>query len=46
VAYVEVETEDNKKLFGAGRHTNITTASLTAVVSAANRLLAGKDREA
>jgi 2-isopropylmalate synthase len=44
VAYVEVETADRVKLFGAGRHTNITTASLAAVVSAGNRLLTGKGR--
>ena len=44
VAYVEVETQDRVKLFGVGRHTNITTASLVAVVSAANRLLAGTAR--
>jgi 2-isopropylmalate synthase len=39
VAYVEVEAGDRAKRFGVGRHTNITTASLAAVVSAANRLL-------
>jgi 2-isopropylmalate synthase len=46
VAYIEVEAADRKKLFGAGRHTNITTASLAAVVSAANRLVAARAQEA
>ncbi len=41
VAYVEVRASNDKKLFGVGRHTNITTASLAAVASAANRLRAG-----
>jgi 2-isopropylmalate synthase len=43
VAYVEIEADaDQETLFGAGRHTNITTASLLAVISAANRLLASR----
>jgi 2-isopropylmalate synthase len=43
IAYVQVDAGDDATLFGAGRHTNITTASLRAVVSAANRL-ADRDR--
>jgi len=43
VAYVEIEADaDHETLFGAGRHTNITTASLLAVISAANRLVASR----
>ncbi len=43
VAYVEVEADaDRETLFGAGRHTNITTASLLAVISALNRLVASR----
>jgi 2-isopropylmalate synthase len=38
VAYVEVRDNERETLFGVGRHHNITTASLEAVVSAANRL--------
>ncbi|PSU33901.1 alpha-isopropylmalate synthase regulatory domain-containing protein [Photobacterium lutimaris] len=38
VAYVEVAHANEKSLFGAGRHSNITKASLLAVVSATNRL--------
>ncbi|MFP5076744.1 2-isopropylmalate synthase [Rhizobium sp. YIM 134829] len=38
IAYVEVEHEGGK-LFGAGINTNIVTASLEAIVSAANRVL-------
>jgi 2-isopropylmalate synthase len=37
VAYVEVKTAAGASLFGIGMHKNITTASLRAVVSAANR---------
>ncbi len=37
IAYVEMRTGDGRKLFGVGRHGNIVTASLRAVVSAANR---------
>jgi 2-isopropylmalate synthase len=37
VAYVEVKTGTGATLFGIGMHKNITTASLRAVVSAANR---------
>ncbi|MCJ8509486.1 2-isopropylmalate synthase [Rhizobium lemnae] len=39
IAYVEMEY-DGGKLFGAGINTNIVTASLEAIVSAANRVLA------
>jgi 2-isopropylmalate synthase len=37
VAYVEISTPDGRSLFGVGRHPNIITASLTALVSALNR---------
>ena len=37
VAYVEVDAGAERTRFGVGRHTNITTASLEAVVSAVNR---------
>ena len=39
ISYVEVEHAGGK-LFGAGINTNISSASLEAVVSAANRILA------
>jgi len=38
VAYVEVDADAGHTLFGVGRHANSTTACLTAVVAAANRL--------
>ena len=38
VAYVEVDADGDRTLFGVGRHANSTTACLAAVVSAANRL--------
>src|SRR5690606_7282213 len=41
ICYMEVEHPDGK-LFGVGINTNIVAASLEAVVSAANRLLAQK----
>ncbi len=37
VAYVEAETPSGRKLWGVGKHPNIVTASLRAVVSAANQ---------
>lgn len=40
IAYMEVEN-GSKRLFGAGINANIVAASLEALVSAANRLLAG-----
>ncbi|HEX6957257.1 MAG TPA: 2-isopropylmalate synthase [Ferrovibrio sp.] len=40
VAYVEVKRPDGRTLFGIGRDRNIVTASLKAVTSAANRLVA------
>lgn len=40
VAYVEVKRGDGTTLFGVGRDRNIVAASLKAVTSAANRLLA------
>ena len=39
ISYMEVEHPDGK-LFGAGINTNIVAASLEAIVSAANRILA------
>ncbi|MCH8858952.1 MAG: hypothetical protein IID54_05145 [Proteobacteria bacterium] len=41
VAYLEL-VGDGRKLFGVGRHRNITAASISAVVSGVNRLM--KDR--
>ncbi len=38
VAYVEMRGPDGSTLFGVGRHANIVTASLHAVLSAVNRL--------
>ena len=38
IAYLELTCGD-LKLFGVGRHRNITAASLSAVVSGANRLV-------
>ena len=38
VAYVEAQGETGTTLWGVGRHTNIATASLLAVVSAVNRM--------
>ena len=37
-AYIEARGENGDTPFGVGRHTNITTASLRAVISAVNRL--------
>ncbi|WP_170971394.1 MULTISPECIES: 2-isopropylmalate synthase [Mesorhizobium] len=39
ISYVEIE-HDGKRTFGAGVNTNIVAASLEAIVSAANRILA------
>ena len=39
VAYVEMSRGDGPPVFGVGRHKNITKASLTALVSAVNRVL-------
>jgi 2-isopropylmalate synthase len=41
IAYVELAKSDGTNVYGVGRHANITKASLTAVVSAVNRALAG-----
>ena len=38
IAYVEMRGPDGTTLFGVGRHANIVTASLQAVLSAVNRL--------
>jgi 2-isopropylmalate synthase len=37
VAYIQIEDEDRSRFFGAGIDTNISTASLKAIVSALNR---------
>jgi 2-isopropylmalate synthase len=37
VAYVEISTSDGIVLFGVGRHSNIITASLLALISGVNR---------
>lgn len=37
VAYVEISTPGGRSLYGVGRHANIITASLLAVLSAVNR---------
>ncbi|MBX5462822.1 MAG: 2-isopropylmalate synthase [Steroidobacteraceae bacterium] len=39
VAYVEIEVPGGRSLFGVGRHANIVTASLLAVLSAVNRAI-------
>jgi len=44
MAYVEVITADGVSLFGVARHRDIVTASLRAVVCAANRSLCRGDR--
>ncbi len=36
VAYIEIETESHASIFGVGRHTNTTIASIKALVSALN----------
>jgi len=38
MAYLEIDAGGKQTLFGVGRHANSTTACLTAVVAAANRL--------
>jgi 2-isopropylmalate synthase len=40
VSYIEITTRSRRTLFGAGMHPNIITASLLAVLSAANRAIA------
>ena len=39
ICYMEVQHADGGRLFGAGINKNIVTASLEAIVAAANRLL-------
>jgi 2-isopropylmalate synthase len=39
VAYVEISVAGSGSLFGVGRHANIVTASLLAVLSAVNRAI-------
>jgi 2-isopropylmalate synthase len=45
VAYLETRLNDGRTVFGVGMNPNIVTASLKAVVSAANRAKLGKVRE-
>jgi 2-isopropylmalate synthase len=40
VSFIEAETQDGKVLWGVGMDSNIVTASLKAVTSAANRAAA------
>jgi 2-isopropylmalate synthase len=40
IAYIQIQSKDGKTAFGAGTDTNIELASIKAVVSALNRLLA------
>ena len=40
VSYIEITTRSRRTLFGAGAHPNIITASLLALLSAANRAVA------
>jgi 2-isopropylmalate synthase len=42
VSYIQIKTEKNQMLFGAGIDTNIELASIKAIVSALNRVLARK----
>jgi 2-isopropylmalate synthase len=42
VSYIQIKTERNHTLFGAGVDTNIELASIKAIVSALNRALARK----
>jgi 2-isopropylmalate synthase len=42
VAYVEMVMTDGRKVFGVGKDSNIVTASLKAIISATNRVAAGK----
>jgi len=45
VAYLETRLKDGRTVYGVGMNPNIVTASLKAVVSAANRAKLGKVRE-
>ena len=42
VSFIEAETSDGRVLWGVGMDSNIVTASLKAVTSAANRAVAAK----
>ena len=42
VAYVEMSLPDGRTVFGVGKDSNIVTASLKAIISATNRVAAGK----
>jgi 2-isopropylmalate synthase len=44
VAYVRLQTSAGTSAFGVGRHQDIVTASLRAVASGLNRLVASMDR--
>jgi len=45
VAYIELKIGDGKSLFGAGRDSNIVTASLKAILSGVNRALAQRAQQ-
>jgi 2-isopropylmalate synthase len=45
IAYLETRLNDGRTVFGVGMNPNIVTASLKAVVSAANRAKLGKVRD-
>jgi len=42
VAYLETKLPDGRTVFGVGKDSNIVTASLKAIISATNRVAAGK----
>ena len=42
VSYIQIETESGLSLYGAGSDNNIEFASIKAIVSAVNRVLAKK----
>ena len=46
VAYVEMSLPDGRIVFGVGKDSNIVTASLKAIISATNRVAAGKIADA
>jgi 2-isopropylmalate synthase len=45
IAYLETRLPDGRAVFGVGKDPNIVTASLKAVISAANRSVTGRIRE-
>jgi 2-isopropylmalate synthase len=46
VSYLETQLPDGRTVFGVGKDSNIVTASLKAIISATNRVAAGKVRDA